>query len=568
MDGSASRGRILVIDDDRVFGLWVTKVLGPRGFEIRHVLDPVTGLNLVEAESWDVVITDIEMPRMTGLEFLERVRRLVPGLPVAVITAHATMDRAMTAMLQPATQFIQKPVDAGSFVAQIEDMVAQRRPAPMPHPDSVLAVGAHPGDADVGAAGTLLAHQEAGVPVTVLTLAPGGGHGTAPDAAGPGERLTLDDLTGDTLAAAVGSLIGRLWPTVIYTHSIHDSDPDHRQAHLAVMAAAERVDNVYCYQSPSATIGFQPDRLVPIDGRLDGKLAAIRAFAAEPEIRSSLESDLITSTAAYWARYCGARHVEAFEVVRDREGTELGAGVRGVVLVRLCLPEPLSTRSPGSDVEHTTISRHVPGKESSNAQALRLTAELPGSATAPGRPGRHRGRVRAARGPDRGCRHRGGHRARRQAQHPVQHRHQLDLTVPERRIANSRNADRGAAAVEFALVLPVLLLIVFGIIDLGRALNAQITLTEAAREGARLAALGESNVVSRTQAAATGLSPVSVTVTSSCPASATQTSDAVVKVSYSFSFITPISAFTALFGVSGPGSGLTMSAQGTMPCDG
>ncbi len=52
--------------------------------------------------------------------------------------------------------------------------------------------------------------------------------------------------------------------------------------------------------------------------------------------------------------------------------------------------------------------------------------------------------------------------------------------------------DRGSAAVEFALVLPLLLLIVFGIIDLGRALNAQITLTEAAREGVRLAAYGDS----------------------------------------------------------------------------
>ncbi len=49
--------------------------------------------------------------------------------------------------------------------------------------------------------------------------------------------------------------------------------------------------------------------------------------------------------------------------------------------------------------------------------------------------------------------------------------------------------DRGAAAVEFVLVLPVLLLLVFGIVDFGRMLNAQIVVTEAAREGARAAAL-------------------------------------------------------------------------------
>jgi Flp pilus assembly protein TadG len=135
-----------------------------------------------------------------------------------------------------------------------------------------------------------------------------------------------------------------------------------------------------------------------------------------------------------------------------------------------------------------------------------------------------------------------------------------------KRRSGGRNArDRGSVAVEFALVLPLLLLIVFGIIDFGRALNAQITLTEAAREGARLAALGQPNVVSRTQAAATGLSPVSVTVTS-CPFGAGASDDASVTVSYQFTFITPIGAIAGLFG-GGPGSPLTMTATGVMPCE-
>ncbi len=59
--------------------------------------------------------------------------------------------------------------------------------------------------------------------------------------------------------------------------------------------------------------------------------------------------------------------------------------------------------------------------------------------------------------------------------------------------------DRGAAAIEFALLFPLLMLIVFGTIDFGRALNEQITLTQAAREGVRLDALGEPNVAAQTQ---------------------------------------------------------------------
>jgi Flp pilus assembly protein TadG len=127
--------------------------------------------------------------------------------------------------------------------------------------------------------------------------------------------------------------------------------------------------------------------------------------------------------------------------------------------------------------------------------------------------------------------------------------------------------DRGAAAVELALLLPVLLLVVFGLIDLGRALNAQITLTQAAREGARLAALSESNVVSRTQAAATGLSGVTVTVTA-CPSGSGPTSDATVQVSYPFTFVTPVGALAKLFGSTTLGSSLTLTATEVMACEG
>ncbi|HEY2306938.1 MAG TPA: TadE/TadG family type IV pilus assembly protein [Streptosporangiaceae bacterium] len=129
-----------------------------------------------------------------------------------------------------------------------------------------------------------------------------------------------------------------------------------------------------------------------------------------------------------------------------------------------------------------------------------------------------------------------------------------------------RGGDRGAAAVEFALLLPLLLLLVFGIIDFGRAINAQITLTQAARQGARLAALGQPNVVSATQAAATGLNPVTVTVTP-CPSGATQTTGAVVKASYSFNFVTPVGAIAGLFGGGGFGSPITLTATGEMPCE-
>jgi TadE-like protein len=142
-------------------------------------------------------------------------------------------------------------------------------------------------------------------------------------------------------------------------------------------------------------------------------------------------------------------------------------------------------------------------------------------------------------------------------------------TMRQRPRSGVRARDRGAAAVEFALCLPILLLLVFGIIDFGRALNAQITLTQAANEGVRLAALGDpgAEVQARAEAAAPELSGVVVTIVASCPPGAGPAADAQVDVSYVFSFATPVGAIVGLVDGSGFGSPITLTAQGVEPCE-
>jgi Flp pilus assembly protein TadG len=124
--------------------------------------------------------------------------------------------------------------------------------------------------------------------------------------------------------------------------------------------------------------------------------------------------------------------------------------------------------------------------------------------------------------------------------------------------AGRRAPDRGAAAVEAALVLPLLLMIVFGIIDIGRMVNAQITVTEAAREGARALALG-TDVESRVEQMMGSRKDVTID-RDGCANSP----DAVVKVTYQFSFITPLGVLAG-GGLSG---NVAISARGVMPCYG
>lgn len=122
-----------------------------------------------------------------------------------------------------------------------------------------------------------------------------------------------------------------------------------------------------------------------------------------------------------------------------------------------------------------------------------------------------------------------------------------------------RARDRGAAAVETALVLPVLLLVVFALIDFGRMVHAQIEVTEAAREGARMLAVDpeatDVDVAARI-GAVLGPDGGAIGESDRCD----ENVDASITVHHSFRFITPVGL---LFG-----EPVDLRATGVMPCFG
>jgi Flp pilus assembly protein TadG len=123
--------------------------------------------------------------------------------------------------------------------------------------------------------------------------------------------------------------------------------------------------------------------------------------------------------------------------------------------------------------------------------------------------------------------------------------------------ATAKRTDRGAAAVEMAIVLPMLLLIMFAILDYGRLFHTQMTLTAAAREGARVAAFGGDPTAHIAEIAG---DDVEVTV-QPCPASGGVGADTRVTVQFTFQFVTPI----GLLGGGFDGE-TTLVGQGVMPC--
>jgi len=84
----AGRGRVLVVEDDPEAALFATLVLRERGrFEVTHTADPAVALLLAVSGPWDLVLTDMDLPVMSGMELLAALRALTPSVPVLLVTA-------------------------------------------------------------------------------------------------------------------------------------------------------------------------------------------------------------------------------------------------------------------------------------------------------------------------------------------------------------------------------------------------------------------------------------------------------------------------------------------------
>lgn len=330
---TANPFRIIVFEDDPDVAFYTKTILEKRGCLVRVVLDPSQALDAVAEFEPDVMVTDIEMPGITGLDLIDVVRTVQPGMPVVVMTAHASVDYALKALRSRADEFLIKPIASADLIRVVTRLAESRRQAlaAMPPRETVLAIGAHPDDVEIGVGGLLAAHRAAGDQVTILTLSRGGRGGEANDrqheslAAAEliGARLFLEDLADTQISSSnptvgiIERIVNETNPSIVYVHSNHDRHQDHRAVHDATLVATRSVRTVGCYQSPSATVDYRPNRFASIDGFTETKLALLACFGSQSEIRGYLEPGFVLATARYWSRYGGGTSCEPLEIIRE-----------------------------------------------------------------------------------------------------------------------------------------------------------------------------------------------------------------------------------------------------------
>lgn len=128
-------GTALVVDDERFFltilGDFVAQHVGLRPVLVE---DGATALELLDTEQIDLVLLDILMPGMDGLETLRRIKDRHPSLPVIMVTATSTIEHVIAALREGADDFVRKPVDLDELALCIHRALNKGRVAKLPPP--------------------------------------------------------------------------------------------------------------------------------------------------------------------------------------------------------------------------------------------------------------------------------------------------------------------------------------------------------------------------------------------------------------------------------------------------
>lgn len=112
---------ILIIDDEKSIRKTLGEILSYEGYKIEEAADGLEGLNLFKSKEYDAVLCDIKMPKVDGMEFLEKAREANPDVPVIMVSGHGNIETAVEAVKKGAYDYISKPPDLNRMLITLRN---------------------------------------------------------------------------------------------------------------------------------------------------------------------------------------------------------------------------------------------------------------------------------------------------------------------------------------------------------------------------------------------------------------------------------------------------------------
>jgi len=114
--------KILVVDDEKIIRESLSYILKKEGYEVEEAENGKVAYNILRERSFDLVITDLEMPEMKGIELLEQIRKLNVQTSTVVITAYGSLETAISALRNGASDYILKPIEFDELLIKVKKL--------------------------------------------------------------------------------------------------------------------------------------------------------------------------------------------------------------------------------------------------------------------------------------------------------------------------------------------------------------------------------------------------------------------------------------------------------------
>jgi len=125
---TAEKGTVLIVDDDAVVRNVLLDILGSvGGYSADFAVDGADGLSKLKQNKYDIVFTDLTMPRMSGMDLLRETKKLYPEQSIVVITGFSTLDNAINAMKEGARDFITKPFKINTVISIADRIIGEKK---------------------------------------------------------------------------------------------------------------------------------------------------------------------------------------------------------------------------------------------------------------------------------------------------------------------------------------------------------------------------------------------------------------------------------------------------------